>query len=587
MALKTLFGEKAGRHLPEALADSRRAFVMVGILSAFLNILLLGGPLYMLMIYDSVMPSGSKATLFGLLIMIAVVYLFQGVFDVLRSRILGDIAALFDRRVSGQVYRFVTDNRVRLANDSGDGQTPIRDLDAIRTFLSGPGPGALLDLPWILLFLALLTLLHVWLGVTALVGAIILICLTWLNDRLSREANQTTAVAYSGRTRILQDSRRQGELIRAMGMRGRLRSRWEGANHDYLTQQYRLARLTGTMGAVSKIFRMFLQSLVLTVGALLYLAGDASGGIVFAASILASRALAPVDQAIANWRGFTAARQGWNRLEKVLERMSLSRDPQTQLPAPDNTVSVEALAVAPPGAHGPILRGVNFKLEAGDALGVIGPSAAGKTSLVRTITGIWPPLAGDVRIDGAALDNWDADMLGRHIGYVPQAVELFDGTIAQNIARFDPEASSESVIDAAKQAGVHDMILRLDAGYDTAVGNDGGELSAGQRQRIGLARALYGNPFLVVLDEANSNLDMEGEEALQQAIKGLRARKAITVLVAHRPSALTHVNKIAVIQKGTLAEFGERDEVLRKMNLIPQGKPASLPPGTVVSERAR
>ena len=586
MAFGTLIGERAGKHLPAVLAESRRALVLVAILSAFLNILLLGGPLYLMLIYDSVMPSGSKASLFGLLIMIAGVYLFQGVFDVLRSRILGDVASLFDRRLSGQVHRFVTDVRTRVAGD-GDGMTPVRDLDAIRSFLSGPGPGALLDLPWIIMFLALLTLLHFWLGVTAVLGALVLIMLTWMNDRMSRDATQRTARAYSGRGRVMQDSRRQGELVRALGMRERMQARWQRTNDEYLAEQYRLARLTGTFGASSKIFRMFLQSVVLSVGALLYLAGEASGGIVFAASILSSRALAPVDQAIANWRGFTAARQGWVRLEALLDRMSRFRDPETRLPQPEQSLVVEALAVAPPGAHGPILRGLNFKLQAGDALGIVGPSAAGKTSLIRTLVGIWPPLAGDVRIDGAALDNWDPDLLGAHIGYVPQTVELFEGTISENIARFDPAATSEGVIAAAKAAGVHEMVLRLDAGYDTVLTGEGNELSAGQRQRLGLARALYGDPFFVVLDEPNSNLDMDGETALQEAIKGLRARRAITVIVAHRPTALAHVSKVAVIKDGTLAEFGDRDDVFQKLGLAPAGATSNLPPGRVEVVRAK
>ena len=586
MIFGALIGERAGKHLPGVLAESRRALALVALLSAFLNVLLLGGPLYLMLIYDSVMPSGSIASLFGLLIMIAGVYSFQGIFDILRSRILGDVASLFDRRVSPQVHRFVTDARLR-AKGEGDGMTPVRDLDAIRNFLSGPGPGALLDLPWILMFLALLTLLHVWLGVTALVGALILIALTWMNDRLSRDATQRTAQAYSGRGRVLQDSRRQAEVVRALGMRDRMRDRWQGTNNAYLAEQYRLARVTGTFGGVSKIFRMFLQSLVLSVGALLYLAGEASGGIVFAASILASRALAPVDQAIANWRGFTAARQGWARLEQLLERTSMMREPATQLPRPEQSVAAEALAIAPPGAHGPLLRGVNFKLQAGDALGIIGPSAAGKTSLVRTLVGIWPPLAGDVRIDAAALDNWDADDLGRHIGYVPQSVELFEGSISENIARFDPDATSEAVIAAAKAAGVHEMVLRLDAGYDTVLSGDGAELSAGQRQRLGLARALYNDPFFVALDEPNSNLDNDGEAALQEAIRGLRARQAITVIVAHRPTALANVNKVAVIKDGTLAEFGERDDVFRKLGLIAPGAATSLPHGRVEVARAK
>jgi len=559
--------------LRAALARSRSALVTVGWLSAIINVLLLGGPIYMLLIYDSVMPSGSTATLFGLLFMIAGVYLFHGFFDLLRTRILGDIAAGLEARMTGRVHRAMSLMALRLGKTREDGLTPMRDLDTIRTFLSSPGPGALMDLPWLVLFLGLLTILHYWLGFTALVGALILIALTYLNDRFSREPSQELAGARAYRSKLANDNQRHVEVIRALGMSERMYEIWSAANSKLSEAQSNVTRTASLLSGTSRIFRMFLQSIVLTVGALLYLAGEASGGIVFAASILAARALAPIDQAIAHWANFTAARQGWARLDEVLAIIPEDGTQGTALPAPEDSLKVEALSVAPPGADDPVLTGITFELEAGDAMGIIGPSAAGKTTLARALVGVWPAIDGAVRLDGASLDQWEPDSLGAHLGYLPQHVELFDGTIAQNIARFEPNPDANAVINAGRAGGVHEMILALPKGYDTQVGAGGTDLSAGQRQRIGLARALYRDPFLVVLDEPNSNLDSEGESALNAAIGDARSRGAIVALVAHRPSALQQVNKVLVIQKGLMTAFGDRDEVLAKMLAAPAATP--------------
>nr|WP_232366543.1 type I secretion system permease/ATPase [Alteripontixanthobacter muriae] len=573
-----------GPKLRSALG-TRKAIAAVAILSALLNILFLAGPLYMLLIYDSVMPSGSVPTLVGLLTIVTVIYFFLGIFEVLRARILSDVAAQFDRQLTGHVQDLIADAQLRGERDGGDGMTPQRDLDAIRNFLAGSGPGAILDLPWVLLFLGLLTLLHAWLGLTALAGALVLIAITLLNDRLSREPMQKVAQTLSQRTRLALDTQRQMEVVHALGMRGRMKQRWQHVNSTYLADQDALARVSGQLGGFSKVFRLFLQSLVLTVGALLYLRGEASGGIVFAASILAARALAPIDQAIANWRGLTAARQGWERLETHLRHSNVDEFSRLELPPPRRSLSVESLAIkAPAGSH-VILRNATFKLEAGEALGVVGPSAAGKTSLVKALTGIWTPLSGEIRLDGAALDQWESHRLGAHLGYLPQQADLFEGTVAENIARFDPTASSHDIIDAAQAAAVHEMVLALPAGYDTSVGPEGLNLSAGQRQRIGLARALFGKPFLVVLDEPNSNLDLEGEHALGRAIVGLRKRGAITVLVAHRPSILSFMNKIAVLKGGAILDFGDRQAVLSKMGLVGRDKP-EVDPRNAVTVRA-
>lgn len=563
-------GKTAVSELREALAASKSSLVTVGWLSAIINVLLLGGPMYMLLIYDSVMPSGSTATLFGLLVMIVMVYAFQGLFDFLRIRILGDVAAALDARLTGRVHRAIAWLTLKTGEEGDDGLTPMRDLDSIRGFLSSPGPGALMDLPWLLLFLGLLTVLHFWLGFTALVGALVLVGLTYLNDRLTREPSFEASRARAWRAKLANDNRRHVEVIRALGMGERMYDHWHRANAGLHAAEDAVTRTSSLISGISRIFRMFLQSLVLSVGALLYLAGEASGGIVFAASILAARALAPIDQAIAHWGAFTNARQGWERLEALFEAAPAHEAQATQLPAPEKDLRVENLAMIPPGMDAPVIQGVEFALEAGDALGIIGPSAAGKTTLSRALVGVWAPAHGSVRLDGASLDQWEPDDLGRHLGYLPQHVELFDGTIAQNIARFDPQPSSEAVISAARMAGVHEMILGFANGYDTLVGAGGTQLSAGQRQRIGLARALFGDPFLVVLDEPNSNLDSDGEAALDNAVADARSRGAIVALVAHRPSALRQVNKVLVLKDGRVAAFGERDEVLSRM-VTPSG----------------
>lgn len=541
------------------------AFFGLALISAALNVLLLGGSIYMLLIYDSVLPSHSIPTLMGLLILVVIVYLFQGFFDNARGRILSDVAVALDKEMSRSTQFAVSEASLRGARLPGDGLVAMRDLDQVRNFLSGPGPSALIDLPWIVFFLGVLFLLHVWLGVAALIGAIILIGITLLTDRMTREPTQRASQVAGLRNAAAETNIRHVELFTALGMRSRMRDRWATINDSYLAAQNNLSRTAGVLGGGSKIFRLFLQSAVLTVGALLVIDGQASGGVIFAASILAGRALAPVDQAIANWRGFAAARAGWARLNELLSKLPEAPDSSVLLPPPSRELVAEQLFVVPPGGQAATVQGVDFRLEAGDGLGVVGPSAAGKTSLGRALIGVWRPSRGAVRLDGATLDQWPADVLGRNLGYLPQTVEVLTGTIAENIARFDPEASSEAVIHAARSAGVHDMIVGMPQGYETPVGTDGGQLSAGQRQRIALARALYGEPFLVLLDEPNSNLDGDGEKALDLAVASIRRRGGIAIVIAHRPAALSQVNKILVMQDGRATMFGPRQEILEKI----------------------
>jgi ATP-binding cassette subfamily C protein len=556
--------------LRSAIGRYRKAFWTIAALSGVLNVLLLAGSIYMMMVYDSVLPSHSIPTLFGLLILLAFVYVMQGLFDQMRSRLLGDVGVLLDRQLSHRVQTIISQAPLLGKRFPGDGLTPMRDLDQVRGFLTGSGPIALIDLPWVLFFLAVLTLLHYWLGFTALVGALVMLGLTWLTNRATKDGTAAVSQIAARRNGAAEETVRHVELYTALGMRERMHDRWQAINADYMAQQNVLARSVGTLSGISKISRLFLQSLILTVGALLVIDGKASGGVIFASSILAGRALAPIDSAIANWRGFAAARLGWRRLEELLRAFPADDEPQTLLPPPRARLTVESVVVAPPGTQTVTVQGVEFTLDAGAGLGIIGPSAAGKSSLGRALIGLWKPVRGAVKLDGAALDQYQPERLGRSIGYLPQTVELIEGTIFQNIARFDPDATSEAVIAAARAAAVHDMIVTLPGGYDSMVGVDGAQLSAGQRQRIGLARALYGDPFLVLLDEPNSNLDTAGDAALEQAIAGVRARGGIAIIIAHRPSVLSQVDQLLLLQAGRMVAFGPKEEVLARVMPKPQ-----------------
>src|SRR5690348_1701956 len=496
--------------LGEALRACRSAFLGVGLMSCIINLLYLTGSIFMLEVYDRVLPSRSVPTLIGLIVIAAALYLAQGVLDMIRGRILGRIGTALDEALNTRVF----DTVVRLPltiGARGEGLQPLRDLDNIRSFLGGMGPGAFFDLPWLPLYLAICFAFHVILGLTALVGAIILVSLTVVTEHLSRQPAREAMGLAARRNDLAGASRRNAEVLVAMGMFGRLTQRWSQANEKYLEGNQRASDIAGGLGAIAKVLRMMLQSAVLGTGAYLVIHQEATAGIIIAGSILSARALAPVDLAIAHWKSFVAARQSWYRLNRLLEQMPVRATP-TQLQNPTTRVSVEALSIAAPGDQRLIVHDVSFALDAGSGLGVIGPSGSGKSSLIRALVGVWLPVRGKVRLDGAALDQWTSDSLGRHIGYLPQDVELFSGTVAQNICRFDPEANSDGIISAAKEAGVHEMIIKMRDGYNTDVGEQGKALSAGQAQRVALARALYGDPFLIVLDEPNSNLDTEGDE---------------------------------------------------------------------------
>ena len=549
--------------LAAALAACRGTFVAIAGFSAILNIMALTGSLFMLEVYDRVLPSRSVPTLVGLLALVVAVYLFQGLLDGIRGRLLVRIGMRLDNALSRRIH----DALVRLpmeAPNSGEGIHPVRDLDAVRSYLSGPGPTALFDLPWLPLYLAICFAFHVWIGVTVLVGALALVTLTLVAEARSRAAVRETTQASAERMRLADLTRRCAETVQALGMCGAMSARWAAANESHLARQAALSDLTGGFGSASRIMRMLLQSVVLAVGAYLVIQQQATAGIIIASSILSARALAPVDLAIAQWKGFAAARQVKVRLDKLLAILK-SRPAPTPLPAPGKALTVDNVSIAPPDAQRVVVQDVSFALKAGSGLGIIGPSASGKSSLARLLVGIWRPARGTVRLDGAAFDQWTSDGLGRHLGYLPQNVELIEGTVAENISRFVPDAKPADVIEAATAAGVHELIVGLPQGYDTPVGEQGHRLSAGQQQRIALARALYGNPFLVVLDEPNSNLDAEGDEALSRAILSVRARGGIVAVVAHRPSALAGVDHVLALADGRQQAFGPKDEVLAKI----------------------
>jgi ATP-binding cassette subfamily C protein len=546
--------------LGEALRACRSAFIGVGLMSCMINLLYLTGSIFMLEVYDRVLPSRSVPTLVGLVFLAGGLYVAQGILDLIRGRILVRIGTSLDEALSGRVFETV----VRLplvAGGRNEGLQPLRDLDNIRAFLSSLGPSAFFDLPWLPFYLAICFAFHVLIGATALAGAIILVILTIVTEFMTRKPAREAMGLAARRNDLAAASRRNAEVLTAMGMTGRLTRRWGVANENYLTGNQRTSDVAGGLGAIAKVMRMMLQSAVLGVGAYLVIHQEATAGVIIAGSILSARALAPVDLAIAHWKGFVAARQSWHRLNRLLGSLPAQGAP-TRLQAPSRRLSVESVSIVPPGDQKVIVQDVSFALEAGNGLGIIGPSGSGKSSLVRALVGVWQPVRGKVRVDGAALDQWSSEVLGRHVGYLPQDVELFAGSVAQNICRFDPDAIAENIIGAAKEAGVHEMIVKMSEGYETQVGEQGVSLSAGQAQRVALARALYGEPFLIVLDEPNSNLDTEGDEALTRAVRAARERGAIVVVVAHRPIGIEAVDMLLVLKDGRMQAFGPKDQVL-------------------------
>jgi ATP-binding cassette, subfamily C, type I secretion system permease/ATPase len=565
-----------------ALADCRSALWSVAVFSGAVNILMLAGPLYMLQVYDRVLASRSVPTLIALTAFLIGAYVFQGTLDVIRSRVVVRVASLLDRHLGALVHAAVARLAIG-ARPASEAHQPVRNLDQIRAFLTGAGPIAIVDLPWMPVFLTICFLIHPWLGALSLAGGILLIGVTVLTARASQETGRALARDGGVRFGMIEAVRRNSESAVAMGMMEGLARRWEHANRGYLGALGRASDLRNAGGSLTKVLRLLLQSGVLGLGAYLVIRDELTAGAMIAASIMMGRALAPIEGAIANWRAFQAAREGIRRLSDTLAR-TRTESAATALPPPKRSLAVEHVVIADPGGNKSILAKAHFALSAGEALGVIGPSGSGKTSLARTLVGLWPPVRGLVRIDGAAFDQWDPARLGGHIGYLAQAVDLFDATVAENIARMSLKPDDEAVLTAAKAAGAHDMILQLAAGYDTRIGDAGAILSAGQRQRIALARALYGDPFLVVLDEPNSNLDREGEAALRHAIQSLKARGSIVVLITHRRAILSCCDKVLALASGRQLAFGEKEDVLRKLIARPVQATPPSPNLRVVTE---
>jgi ATP-binding cassette subfamily C protein PrsD len=550
-----------------ALRESARRMIGVAVFSGVINILMLSGSLYMLQVYDRVIPSRNIATLLGLSLIVLFAYLVQGYFDAMRSRMLCRIATLFDGALQGSIHGALAALPLRGVKPVLM-QQPLRDLDQVRGFMSSMGPTAFLDMPWIPLFLVALFLFHPAIGFTALLGTAAIIAMTLATERISRGAAKA-AMDMSAQRQVLADvTQRNAEVIRALGMTDRLTARWSQANERYLQENIRATDVYANLGSGAKVLRYILQSGMLGIGAYLVVADRASGGIMIASSIMMGRALAPVEIALGSWKQLVAARQGLKRLRDICKATAPPAAPPVKLPRPCRELSVQDLTVTAPGSATAIVSNISFSLKAGAGLALLGASASGKTSLSKALVGIWPAQHGVVRLDGAALDQWRNEDLGRHIGYLPQEVALFDGTVAENICRFDTQADSDAILKAARIAGVHDVILRLPEGYATRIGEGGMSLSAGQRQRIGLARAVFGDPFLLVLDEPNANLDADGENALTRAIVTLRQNKCIVIVISHRPSALGALDMMLVLYEGKAIAFGPSEEVFARVRNV-------------------
>jgi ATP-binding cassette subfamily C protein PrsD len=534
----------------------------LGLLSLATNLLVLTGPLFMLQVYDRVLASRSVPTLVALFALVAGTYAFLALLELLRSRMASRFAATLEASIAPDVFR--TSLRAGQAPLGLARPDAVRDLDSIRSYLGGPGPLALFDLPWLPVYLAIVFLFHPALGWLATGGALVATTLLVINERLSGRPTADAAAAMAQRQSLGEDARANAEPIFAMGMLDDVTNRWQARSAALAEIQNRASDVGALYASVTKSFRFLLQSAVLALGAYLVIRGELSAGLMIAASIVTSRALAPVEQVVAQWRGLAAARQALRRTETLLASRPAESN-RLSLPDPQFTLEVRHFATGPDLQRPPLVAGVSFTLAAGEAMGVLGLSGSGKTSLARGLIGIWPVLQGEVRLDGSELTHFDPIQLGRRIGYLPQSVGLFDGTVAENIARFRPDADSESVLKAARLAGVHELITGLPDGYDTRIGTRGAALSAGQRQRIGLARALYGDPFLLVLDEPNANLDFAGDTALTTALTAAKARGAVVIVIAHRPSAIAVCDKLIYLVNGRQSAFGAKEEVLRQV----------------------
>ncbi len=537
------------------------AFATAIIFSFFINLLLFVSPLYMLQIYDRVITTRNETTLLGITLLAGALLIVYAVLEMLRSRVLVRSGLLFDQQIATPVFNAV--HRGMLRHPAGGHFQALRDVDTLREFLTGAGLISFCDAPWFPVFVAAAFLLHPWFGWMAIIGSLVILGLTLLNEVLTRQHLAEAARAGNRASQNAQATFRNGEVLQAMGMLGALRSVWAYHHAGHLSWQARASDRAGALIASTKFFRIFLQTLILGVGAYLAIQREISPGAMIAASILIGRALQPIEIAVGNWKGFVASRIAFARIKELFavvgpepERMSL--------PRPAGALNIEGVFVGAPGQRSVILQDVTFALSPGETLAIVGPSAAGKSSLARALVGVWPVIKGAIRLDGSELSHWHSEELGKHVGYLPQDVELFAGTVAQNIARFQA-VDDKSVIEAAEQAGCHELIQRLQEGYNTQIGEGGQALSGGQRQRIALARALYGSPSLVILDEPNANLDAAGETALMAALQTLKTRKITVGVITHKVNILAAADKILIMNSGTVQAFGPRDEILSRL----------------------
>jgi PrtD family type I secretion system ABC transporter len=561
-----------------AFRASRGAFLSTGFFSGIVNILMLTGSIFMLQVYDRVLTSNSVPTLIALFGIVVVLYGYYGFLEFVRSRVLIRIGRRFEETLRHRVFDAVAAHALR--RTPGVGSQPVSDLQTIRQFLSGQGPFAFLDMPWVPVYIAVNFALHWVLGVASLISAAVIFVLALLTEIFTRTPIQEATKAQIKGSLITEESRRNTEALHSLGMLASVRKRWSAIQQEALDQHTMGTDVGGVLSSMSRVLRLLVQSGILALGAYLAILHEITPGSMIAASIIMSRALAPVEQAVANWQQFLSARKAYDRLNTILASVPPA-EKKMALPPPKGKVDVENLIVQMPGTEKPVLQGISFSVEPGQGLGVIGPTGAGKSTLAKSLVGVIAPTRGYVRLDGATLDQRDNTDLGKSLGYLPQEVQLFDGTVAQNISRFDEEAKPEKIVEAAKLANVHELIQRLPDGYNTPLLEGGARLSAGQRQRIALARALYGDPVFIILDEPNSNLDAEGEAALDRAIRHSLERGASVVVIAHRPSALAAVQQVLVLADGKIGALGPRDEILRKVLMRPAGGTGGPPPQNV------
>lgn len=556
----------------QALIDVKGAFLTVGVFSAIINLLMLAPSIYMLQVYDRVLGSGNQTTLLMLTLLMLATYIFVSALELIRSFVLVRIGAQLDMKMNKRIYTASFEQNLKTAG--GNAGQALQDLTNIRQFITGNGIFAFFDVPWFPIYLAVIFMFNFSLGIFSLCGTAVLIVLAYLNEKVSKHPLAEATMMSIASTNLATNNLRNAEVIEAMGMLPNLMSRWFMLHSRFLQLQAEASEKAGIVGAITKFVRISLQSLILGYGALLVLENKITPGMMIVGSILMGRALSPVEQVIGIWKGWSGTRSAYDRLNALLSA-NAPRESGMSLPKPQGNVSVEAVTAAPPGSPVAVIKNLSFSIVAGDVLGVIGPSGSGKSTLARLLVGVWPSAVGKIRLDGADIYQWNKDTLGPHIGYLPQDIELFAGSVSENIARFGL-VDSDKVIAAAKRSGVHDMILHFPKGYDTILGDGGAGLSGGQRQRIALARALYDDPALIVLDEPNSNLDDTGEAALVGAINEMRNCGKTIVLITHRTSALATTNKLLMLRDGVAQLFGPRDLVLAELAKLNQQQAQQL-----------